>query len=95
MVRWGNLQINYNIIDKQMVGVLMGRKYGKKLTKKVVDITCDVCEKSCKDDLENFEYALLESSWGYYGEDACMEEADYIVKSLIKHDQDVEQTRYP
>jgi len=37
----------------------------------------------------------IESSWGYYGEDACMEEADYIVKSLIKHDQDVEQTRYP
>lgn len=37
----------------------------------------------------------VESCWGYYGEDDCMEEAEYIVKSLIKHDQDVEQTRYP
>lgn len=37
----------------------------------------------------------VDSCWGYYGEDACMEEADYIVNSLIKHDQDVEQTRYP
>jgi hypothetical protein len=37
----------------------------------------------------------VDSCWGYYGEDACMEEADSIVNSLIKHDQDVEQTRYP
>lgn len=37
----------------------------------------------------------VDSCWGFYGEDACMEEADSIVNSLIKHDQDVEQTRYP
>jgi hypothetical protein len=37
----------------------------------------------------------IDSCWGYYGEDSCMEEADSIVNSLIKHDQDVEQTRYP
>ena len=37
----------------------------------------------------------VDSCWGFYGQDACMEEADSIVNSLIKHDQDVEQTRYP
>ena len=37
----------------------------------------------------------VDSCWGFYGEDACMEEAESIVNSLIKHDQDVEQTRYP
>jgi hypothetical protein len=37
----------------------------------------------------------VDSCWGYYGEDSCMEEAESIVNSLIKHDQDVEQTRYP
>jgi len=37
----------------------------------------------------------VDSCWGCYGEDACMEEAESIVNSLIKHDQDVEQTRYP
>jgi hypothetical protein len=37
----------------------------------------------------------IDSCWGYYGEDSCMEEAEDIVNSLIKHDQDVEQTRYP
>lgn len=43
----------------------MGIKHGKKLVKKVVDIICDVCGNSCKDHLENFEYGLLEASWGY------------------------------
>jgi hypothetical protein len=37
----------------------------------------------------------IDSCWSYYGYDECEKEADYIVKSLIKHDQDVEQTRYP
>lgn len=37
----------------------------------------------------------IDSCAGFYGEDACMKEANYIVNSLIKHDQDVEQTRYP
>lgn len=37
----------------------------------------------------------VDSCWGFYGEDACMEEAESIVNHLIKHEQDVEQTRYP
>jgi hypothetical protein len=43
----------------------LGRKYGKKLMKTTTDITCDICNKSCKDYLGNFEYALLEGDWGY------------------------------
>lgn len=43
----------------------MGRRYRKKLTKKIVDIICDICGRSCKDYLDNFECALLESCWGY------------------------------
>lgn len=33
--------------------------------KTTTDITCDICNKSCKDELGNFEYALLEADWGY------------------------------
>lgn len=43
----------------------MGRKYGKKLVKQTVDIICDICNQSCKDDIGNFEYATLEGDWGY------------------------------
>ena len=37
----------------------------------------------------------VDSCWGFYGEEACMEEAESIVNHLIKNEQDVEQTRYP
>ena len=43
----------------------MGIQFGEKLLKTIVDITCDICRDSCKDNLDNFECALLESRWGY------------------------------
>lgn len=37
----------------------------------------------------------IDSCWGFYGMGGCLEEAESVINSLIKHDQDVEQTRYP
>lgn len=32
----------------------------------LVDVVCDVCDKSCKvDDFSNLEYAMLLADWGY------------------------------
>jgi len=39
----------------------------KKVTEpKLVDITCDVCGKSCRDKMDmNYEMISLQGSWGY------------------------------
>ena len=55
------------------------RKYKTRQTKVLVDICCDVCGKSCKnehardydDDHElhedgDFEYATISATWGYF-----------------------------
>jgi hypothetical protein len=62
---------------------LRGEVFGYRISEVSV---CDHGHKHMKE---------VDSCWGYYGEDDCMEEAESIVNSLIKNDQDVEQTRYP
>lgn len=37
----------------------------------------------------------VDSCWGFYGEDCCMEEAEDIVNSLIKHDLHEEAIGHP
>lgn len=86
-------KIDQEVIDKA-INVLRGEveTYDMYLTGdvygyKIYEVTtCDLGHEH-KDDID--------TCWGFYGQDACMEEADSIVNSLIKHDQDVEQTRYP
>lgn len=53
------------------------KKYKTRQARVLVDILCDVCEKSCKNDRHygddaplhedgDFEYATLSATWGYF-----------------------------
>ena len=53
------------------------KKYEVRPVETLVDILCDVCEKSCKNDRHygddaplhedgDFEYAALSATWGYF-----------------------------
>lgn len=53
------------------------KKYKTRQARVLVDICCDVCAKSCKNDREisadyeldadaDFEYATLSATWGYF-----------------------------
>lgn len=41
------------------------KKYEVRPVETLVDILCDICGKSCKTPLEDFEYAALRAEWGY------------------------------
>lgn len=53
---------------------IRGDVYGYKVYK------CSTCDHGHEHKEE------IDSCWGYYGEDSCMEEAVYIVNSLIKYE---------
>lgn len=40
-------------------------KYEIQPRQTLVDVFCDVCNKSCKTKLDYFEYATFSASWGY------------------------------
>jgi len=69
----------------------------KKATREIEeleDIICDICGKSCKDDLNmNYEFSTLSASWGYgshadttqwYGEfcESCSGKIKEFIESL-------------
>lgn len=39
--------------------------------------------------LENGEETFFDSCWGYYGQDDCMDEAESIVKNLMKEEKEI------
>jgi len=41
------------------------KKTKKQPVEEVVNIICDICEKSCKID-DHLEYMRLQANWGYY-----------------------------
>ena len=86
-------KIDEEVIDKA-IGILKSEveAYDMYLTGEIYGSRIHEVE-TC--DLGHEHMNEVDSCWGLYGQDACMEEADSIVNSLIKHDQDVEQTRYP
>jgi hypothetical protein len=41
------------------------KKIGQKTIEVIDDVVCDICEKSCKDHIDNMESASLNAYWGY------------------------------
>lgn len=41
------------------------KTYKKTIVKKINEIFCDVCGKSCTKDQLGHEYSVLEANWGY------------------------------
>lgn len=66
------------------------KKYEVRPRRTLVDITCDICGKSCKTKLDDFEYATLSASWGYcsrkdgesYSALLCEDCFDDVVKNI-------------
>ncbi|NDD53744.1 hypothetical protein EBZ39_07675 [bacterium] len=55
----------------------------------VVDVFCDVCEKSCKTPINDYEYAKLKAVWGYSsrkdGTTCEMELCEDCFDDVVKH----------
>lgn len=53
------------------------KKYEILPARTLADVVCDVCGKSCKTPLDDYEYATLSASWGYSSrKDGVQYEAD-------------------
>jgi len=69
------------------------KKYQEQLRLALVDLFCDVCGKSCKTPIDDYEYAALKAQWGYSsrkdGEtcemELCEDCFDDVVKYLHAH----------
>ena len=70
---------------------------------KLVDITCDICGKSCRDNMNmNFEMAGLRGHWGYCSRkdgtnwscDMCEDCADRVRVLIESIGGKIEETRY-
>lgn len=68
------------------------KKTAEKTVEFIDDVICDICGKSCKDKLDNFENAELNAYWGYtskrdgdtYEVDMCEDCFDKTLQFLIK-----------
>jgi hypothetical protein len=68
------------------------KKYKTRQAKALVDICCDVCDKSCKTPLDDYEVATLSAQWGYhsrkdgesYHVDLCEDCFDEVVTYVNK-----------
>ena len=61
---------------------------------KLIDITCDICGKSCRDEMDmNYEMISLQGSWGYSSRrdgttwlcdmcEGCAEKVEQFIKSI-------------
>lgn len=68
------------------------KKIAQKTIEVIDDIECDICGKTCKDHMENFENASLTAYWGYsskkdgqqYDIDICENCFDKTLEFLTK-----------
>lgn len=71
------------------------KKYAVVPTETIVDVVCDVCKKSCKTQLGDYEHATLAAVWGYasrkdgesYRADLCEDCFDNIVAFIESAEQ--------
>lgn len=70
---------------------------------KLIDITCDICGKSCRDEMDmNYEMICLQGDWGYCSQkdgtswlcDICEDCADKIEQFIESIGGKVIKTRY-
>lgn len=68
------------------------KKTALKTIEVIDDVTCDICNKSCKDHIDNMESASLTAYWGYsskkdgqnYDLDICESCFDKTLEFLVK-----------
>lgn len=65
------------------------KKYEEQLRLALVDVFCDVCEKSCKTPLDDYEFGALKAQWGYSsrkdGKTCEMELCEDCFDDVVKH----------